>query len=170
MPAQHVRQTSLSAPLVTGVVALLLEAHPEWSPAQVREALRESADRSFNAVPGVPDNAYGWGSLRGADAWRYSPEPPIIDQPLTFYNYPNPFDEQTTFLLTLPGAGPVSIRIFSAAGTLVRELELLAGYAGTFSVVWDARNHQGRRVAPGVYFAVAEFKGTRAHVPLLRRP
>ncbi len=48
--------TSFSAPLVAGVVALLLEAHPDWTPDDVRRALMSTADRRSN-----PDNDYGWG-------------------------------------------------------------------------------------------------------------
>jgi len=54
--------TSFSCPLVAGVCALILEAHPELTPVQVGNALRETADRSDN-----PDNQYGWGLV---DAYR----------------------------------------------------------------------------------------------------
>ncbi len=50
--------TSFSAPLVSGVAALLLEIHRGWTPAQVRSALLSTADRSQN-----PDNDYGWGII-----------------------------------------------------------------------------------------------------------
>ncbi len=48
--------TSFATPLVAGVAALILEAHPDWTPAQVRSALLSTASRSAN-----PDNDYGWG-------------------------------------------------------------------------------------------------------------
>ena len=48
--------TSLSTPCIGGAVALLLEAHPTWTPGQVLSALRRSGDR-FDA----PDNARGYG-------------------------------------------------------------------------------------------------------------
>ena len=35
--------TSMAAPAVTGVVALMRERHPEWTPAQIRAALIGSA-------------------------------------------------------------------------------------------------------------------------------
>jgi len=60
--------TSYATPLVAGVVALLLEAHPDWTPAQVREALMKTASRS-----GAPDNDYGWGVVNAAAAVLYSP-------------------------------------------------------------------------------------------------
>ncbi len=48
--------TSLSTPLVGGVAALILEAHPGWTPAEVQLALRQTASQSA-----TPDNNYGWG-------------------------------------------------------------------------------------------------------------
>lgn len=51
--------TSFATPLVAGVCALLLEIHREWTPAQVRSALLNTASRSQN-----PDNNYGWGIAR----------------------------------------------------------------------------------------------------------
>ncbi|HEX7342767.1 MAG TPA: S8 family serine peptidase, partial [bacterium] len=65
--------TSLSTPLVGGSCALLLEAHPNWTPMQVRHALRETAS---NAA--TPDNDYGWGIINVLDAINYSFSPTII--------------------------------------------------------------------------------------------
>jgi len=48
--------TSLSTPLVGGVAALLVEAHPSWTPAEVQLAMRQTASQSA-----TPDNNYGWG-------------------------------------------------------------------------------------------------------------
>jgi hypothetical protein len=67
--------TSLSTPLVGGAVALVIEAHPEWTPMQVRAALMATAS---NAA--TPDNDQGWGRIHVANA--------IASQPLV---YPAPF-------------------------------------------------------------------------------
>jgi subtilisin family serine protease len=50
--------TSFATPLVAGTIALILEIHRDWTPAQVREALTKSADRSLS-----PNNDYGWGII-----------------------------------------------------------------------------------------------------------
>jgi hypothetical protein len=55
--------TSLSAPLVAGVCALLLEIHPDWTPIQVREALWHTASQADD-----PDNLYGYGIANAAEA------------------------------------------------------------------------------------------------------
>ncbi|MBD3161914.1 MAG: S8 family serine peptidase [Candidatus Eisenbacteria bacterium] len=62
--------TSLSCPLVGGAVAVLLEAHPEWSAEEARQALLNTADRAD-----APDNAYGYGLI---DLWAAMHAEPII--------------------------------------------------------------------------------------------
>ncbi len=68
--------TSLATPLVGGAAALLAEAHPEWGPTEIRDAMLMTADRAA-----FPDNDYGWGriNLEAALMWT-----PLV--------YPFPFD------------------------------------------------------------------------------
>jgi hypothetical protein len=58
--------TSLSTPLVAGAAALVLSAHPELTPIQVREALRSSASNASS-----PDNNIGWGIINTYKAILY---------------------------------------------------------------------------------------------------
>ncbi len=58
--------TSYSSPLAAGVAALVLQAHPYLTPFEVRDALRETADRAQN-----PDNDYGWGLVNAYEAIFY---------------------------------------------------------------------------------------------------
>ncbi|MFQ6114627.1 MAG: S8 family serine peptidase, partial [bacterium] len=58
--------TSFATPLVGGAAALLLEAHPDWTPMQVREALMMTASRADH-----PDNLYGWGIIDVLAAIEY---------------------------------------------------------------------------------------------------
>jgi subtilisin family serine protease len=58
--------TSLATPIVAGVAALVLEAHPDWTAAEVVEAIRASSDRWF-----MPDNALGFGVVDAAEAVDY---------------------------------------------------------------------------------------------------
>lgn len=48
--------TSMACPIGAGVVALVRQAHPEWSAEKVIRALKQTADRADR-----PDNTYGWG-------------------------------------------------------------------------------------------------------------
>jgi len=70
--------TSLSTPLAAGAAALVLSAHPELTPVQVRDALRNTAT---NAA--APDNNIGWGIINTYEAMLYhgmvlSTDPEIV--------------------------------------------------------------------------------------------
>jgi len=58
--------TSMSCPVVGGVVALVRGAHPEWSAERTVQALKTTADRANR-----PDNTYGWGMPDVMAAIRY---------------------------------------------------------------------------------------------------
>lgn len=55
--------TSLSTPLVGGVLACLRQYSPSASVADIRQALMDTATQS-----GSPDNQYGWGIVQAMDA------------------------------------------------------------------------------------------------------
>lgn len=59
--------TSLSTPLIAGAAALILEAHPDWNPMMVREALMMTASQANS-----PDNDYGYGLIDVVAAINYS--------------------------------------------------------------------------------------------------
>ncbi|MEO6462438.1 MAG: metallophosphoesterase, partial [Candidatus Eisenbacteria bacterium] len=65
------------------------------------------------------------------------------------------------FSVTLPGAGPVSLAIFDAAGRRVRALPIAHGEAGPQVARWDGNDDAGRPVAAGVYFARLAFAVAR---------
>ncbi|MFC1693989.1 S8 family serine peptidase, partial [Candidatus Latescibacterota bacterium] len=61
--------TSFSAPLITGLCALLLEAYPDWTPSDIIAALKTSARDLGDEGP---DNDYGWGIPDGVLALEYT--------------------------------------------------------------------------------------------------
>ncbi|MEW6685404.1 MAG: M14 family zinc carboxypeptidase [Candidatus Edwardsbacteria bacterium] len=85
-------------------------------------------------------------------------------------NYPNPFSSSTEIRyqiadnrlqitdkpsLVISHQSSVSLKVYNLAGQLVRTLvnELTSSrFIGMRSVVWDAKDESGKRVAPGVYF------------------
>ena len=69
-------------------------------------------------------------------------------------NYPNPFNPTTTIKYSIAERGQVSLKIYNAAGQLVRTLinEQQAPQQGGFSKVWNGMSEQGQPVASGVYF------------------
>ena len=84
-------------------------------------------------------------------------------------NYPNPFNPETWIPYQLAAAADVTVRLYSANGTLVRTLELGHRLAGIYqarhrAAYWDGRNEFGEPVASGVYFytlTAGDFTATR---------
>ncbi len=72
---------------------------------------------------------------------------------------PNPFNPRTEIRYTLPGAGPVTLRVHDVRGRLVRELVAGSQAAGPHLVLWDGRDSGGRAVASGTYYARLVFAG-----------
>jgi serine protease AprX len=61
---KHVDGTSFAAPIVTSIVAQMLEANPHLSPLEVKKILIQSAER----LPDVPVDRQGWGVVQPAAA------------------------------------------------------------------------------------------------------
>ena len=87
--------------------------------------------------------------------------------PLAFALYqsrPNPLARGTTVRYALPRPAPVDVRIYDAAGTLVRLLVVGDQAAGYRYAYWNGCDDRGRRVAPGVYycrFRAGEFRAAQ---------
>jgi hypothetical protein len=69
-------------------------------------------------------------------------------------NYPNPFTPTTTITYSLAERGWVTLRIYNAAGQLVRTLvnETQSPRADGFTTAWDGTSDAGQPAASGVYF------------------
>ncbi|MCI0446671.1 S8 family serine peptidase [bacterium] len=65
--------TSFSCPLVAGCAAVLLSAHPDWTPLQVREAIMMTASRAKH-----PDNDFGWGIVDLNKAIDFLPAKSVV--------------------------------------------------------------------------------------------
>jgi serine protease AprX len=153
--------TSFSAPFISGLCALLLEAHPDWTPSDITKALKETAHDL--GIPG-PDNDYGWGLPDGVAALNYSPVTNVTEKPAAYLpeingNYPNPFNPSTTIGFTLPATGATSLSVFSITGRKVRELVNETLSAGPHSVAWDGRDDSGKPVSSGVYLSRLRMGG-----------
>ena len=69
-------------------------------------------------------------------------------------NYPNPFNPTTTIKYSVAERGAVTLKIYNAAGQLIRTLvdEEKAPVQGGFTANWNGMNDSGQPVASGVYF------------------
>ena len=87
-------------------------------------------------------------------------------------NYPNPFNPETWIPFRLAEDSNVSLDIYGASGTLVRNIDLgftpAAVYEGrSDAIYWDGRNNFGEQVSSGLYFyhlRAGEFSATRRMV------
>lgn len=82
-------------------------------------------------------------------------------------NYPNPFNESTTFVVSssLPDGAKVLIEIYNIVGQKVAELSSDACYGAT--IEWNGTNFVGARLGAGVYpyrVTVSDSKGARRSV------
>lgn len=145
--------TSFACPLTAGVVALLLQAHPNATPAQISTALRSTADNAAS-----PDNLRGWGTVDALAAlgWLQTSdtEPPTSTAPTAWRlapAAPNPFNPTTRIEYVVAEPTLVTLRIVDPRGRAVRTLVQAAQRAGVQAALWNGTGDDGRRVASGVY-------------------
>jgi hypothetical protein len=83
-------------------------------------------------------------------------DPVVAPGPAITYRWagasPNPFNPLTVVRFDLPEARAVELRVYDAAGRLVRELAGGVFAAGTHRVTWDGRDGDGRAASSGVYY------------------
>jgi hypothetical protein len=77
-------------------------------------------------------------------------------------NAPNPFNQMTTIKYQLTKPGKVSIKVYNAAGQLVRILVDEPQAAGRHSSQWNGRDEQGMEVSSGIYLYRLEAGGEAA--------
>ena len=66
-------------------------------------------------------------------------------------NYPNPFNPVTIIEYKVPKRGNVSLHIYNMLGQKIRTLVDNIQNVGTYQVLWDGRDFNGKLVATGVY-------------------
>jgi len=82
---------------------------------------------------------------------------------------PNPFTARTELSFVAPPGEPVTVRIYSPAGRLIRRLAPGAsGAPGARLAIWDGRDNRGRLVGAGLYLVRAEA-GRRAETLRIAR-
>jgi hypothetical protein len=67
------------------------------------------------------------------------------------YNYPNPFNNRTSFCMQLEYEGKVTFNIFNIMGQKIKTFEMGVLAPGEYKFEWDGRNEYGKEVASGVY-------------------
>ena len=104
--------TSLSAPIITGLVACLWQANRSATSRQIVNAVKESSDRFSQ-----PDNDYGYGipdfSLAHVLLTHEEPGSPLQGK---LFVYPNPFRSELYLVFPAPVDDEVDVTLFDLTG------------------------------------------------------
>jgi len=148
--------TSFSAPMVSGLAALIWSARPSLINDQVWDVMKNSAD---DLGPMGADVQYGRGRINAFNAIQYALSGTFTDFHGKYkaYAYPNPFRPKTDHLVTFTiptdvlGNNP-ELKIYTQEGELVKKLS---------SPGWDGKTEAGFSAASGVYiFYLKTDKGS----------
>ena len=162
--------TSMATPMVTGIIALMLEARANLSPAQIRAIFeRTSRSDSFTgSIPGGGTNLWGRGKIDAFEAVKSlgaATSVSRVSDKAAFslgQNYPNPVsagnagNPMTTVRFSLPKSSDVSLAVYDLYGRRVSTLVERMLEPGEHIV----RFHAGALPA-GVYTYSLETAGTR---------
>jgi subtilisin family serine protease len=155
--------TSVSAPHVSGVVALMLSRDPQLTESEVKAKLTETATRdAFTGA--VPNREWGWGRL-DAEAVIAVVEPPPDGEkdeiPIVTLSE-NPVFDHARFVYKLPeGTGGATLYVLTVGGRPVFEMSV---YLRSGEVEWDLSASGGEPLASGLYFYLLVSETGRSEV------
>lgn len=129
--------TSMAAPMVTGVIALILEANPYLSAQQVKDIIIQTAreDNNTGVIPENGSTQWGWGKLNAYLAVKLALNTVGFEeneQVIPWNIYPNPvcnelhftlIDELPATVQVIDGMGKISTRQVKDARILVSDLK-----------------------------------------------
>ncbi len=157
--------TSGATAMVSGICALLLQGHPNWTADSVKSALYKTA--SFASIPN-DTMGYGWPDALKA----FEVSPPLVDTTSGKFllpPFPNPFQPGPAgglvyipFKINEPSN--VNVRIYTMSGRLVFDESRSHLLPGIYSArdqteasaafVWDGKDFNDRDLASGIYFVL----------------
>lgn len=119
--------TSMSSPMVTGIVALMLQANPSLTPADIKEIIKVTAreDIKTGDIPDTGSYRWGWGKIHAWKAVKMAYA--SVDEktmPNSVLVYPNPALKTIYFLGEHPGE-VLSVSVYSLLGSEVLPEQLI---------------------------------------------
>jgi PKD repeat protein len=117
-----------------------------------------------NLFNNIPDNSVATIVITGEFSTAGGPVPLHAERavtirakhrntPILVVASPNPFNPETSISYTVRNDGPVTLKIYSIDGRLVRTLKQgEATVPGTHEVTWNGTDNNGRHVSSGIYF------------------
>lgn len=172
----NVNGTSFATPFIAGICALLLEAHPDWTPSHIMEALKASAADLGELGP---DNIYGWGLPDALRAMNYvvvavdeeetahqalSDSGAAIPRGIILGNpYPNPFNARVTIPFMSVDSGRITLTVHDVTGRLIATLfDGVPGSMGMHDAAWS-----GDGFGSSIYFIRAAAGKSSVSLKLL---
>jgi len=149
----RVSGTSAACPMIAGIVAQMLSAHPGLTPAQVREALLHAADR-FE----TPDYTYGYGlvdAVKAINYWGVTVDTGSGGDLVRGYPNPVHFTDQSwfRFVFNLDVESHITIEIFNLSGQkIVTVCDQIRPPGAMQHIFWDGTTHTGHAACSGIYF------------------
>jgi subtilisin family serine protease len=163
--------TSMAAPHVAGVAALIAQKYPGIRVGDLKNRLKNTADDE--GAPG-DDPFYGHGFVNARRAVTEGPAPQAAANPekkaeavaaasrVELVIGRNGGGTAPEISFTLPAAGQARLDLFDVAGRKVAALFNGQANAGRTVVAWDGRGSGGAVLHQGAYFARLTANGTRA--------
>ena len=161
--------TSMAAPFVSGVAALVLQQHPTWTPAQVRSRLESTAE---DLGPAGYDPRNGYGAVDPAAAVGATAAAPAATPAISVnaFGFGDHYDSQSNLVIDetlvnwVPDASAVvtgyTVTSYTPTGTTVTSLPKTAvRWAAPTTIggyVVTAQTAAGPIVAPPVWYSLAE--------------
>lgn len=149
--------TSMAAPHVAGLVALMFEQYPNRDAIQARSSLTEtSRSDSYSGI--VPNDTWGYGKVDAINAMLNLPvskediEPVLPKSTLLYQNYPNPFNPSTVISYYLKSSSHVTVRVINVLGQTIQTLVEKEQASGIHHIKWNGKDSAGQPVASGIYF------------------
>jgi subtilisin family serine protease len=131
--------TSMASPVVTGTVALMLQANPNLDYFDAVKILQRTARSDAFTGPILPNNAWGYGKIHPEEAVKAALLKRENAAPLA---YPVPFSNRLTIADLSSYSPNARVTLTDVSGRKVRSQQL----GGTNTLIWDTNN-----IAPGIY-------------------
>ena len=147
--------TSLACPLVGGVAALIIQARPEWTAMQVREAIMMTASMADSA-----NNTYGYGIVNAGNAINYEITNSLDGQELLPYNYnlikayPNPFNPSINIEIKIGSSHDLEVDVYSHDGSFISNIFDGKTIGNVQKLKWEPS-----KLASGVYIIRVKYNG-----------
>jgi minor extracellular serine protease Vpr len=165
------RGTSMSAPHVAGLIALMFESDPTLTSSDIKGILIASGRKTPDMGSNFWHNRWGYGMLDAYEAIRLTgigdrPVPAAPHAWTLTAPYPNPFNGSTSFPIDVSGTAgrgeTFRVQILDASGRTIRSLMRGSLPAGRTILQWDGTDDAGRFLASGVYLLTVTGPGRPA--------